>query len=67
MTSPVKRIAIVGAGLAGLATATYLKNAGHHVIAFDQLETAKPVGSGLLIQPTGLTVLNDLGIAENWS
>ncbi len=64
MMDNAKRIAIIGAGPAGLATAIYLKRAGHNVVVFDQFETVKPVGSGLLIQPTGLTVLNDLGIAH---
>ena len=64
MMDKVKQIAIVGAGPAGLAAAIYLKRAGHRVVVFDQFETVKPVGSGLLIQPTGLTVLHDLGIAH---
>ena len=64
MTIHLKKIAVVGAGPAGLATAIYLHRAGHKVVVFDQFESVKPVGSGLLVQPTGLTVLNDLGIAR---
>lgn len=57
-------IAIVGAGPAGLAAALYLKRAGHKVTVFERFEEPKPVGSGLILQPTGLTVLADLGLLD---
>jgi 2-polyprenyl-6-methoxyphenol hydroxylase-like FAD-dependent oxidoreductase len=55
-------IAIVGAGPAGLATALYLKREGHRPVIFERFESVAPVGSGLMLQPTGLTVLHDLGL-----
>lgn len=55
-------IAIAGAGPAGLAAALYLKRAGHNVTVFERFDEPKPVGSGLILQPTGLTVLGDLGL-----
>jgi 2-polyprenyl-6-methoxyphenol hydroxylase-like FAD-dependent oxidoreductase len=55
-------IAIIGAGPAGLATALYAKRAGHVPVIFERFDTAAPVGSGLMLQPTGLTVLDDLGL-----
>jgi len=55
-------IAIVGAGPAGLAAALYLKRAGHRVTVFERFDLPAPVGSGLILQPTGLTVLADLGL-----
>ncbi len=55
-------IAIVGAGPAGLATALYLKRQGHRPVIFERFESVAPVGSGLMLQPTGLTVLHDLGL-----
>lgn len=58
-------IAIAGAGPAGLATALYLKRAGHRVTVFDRFDEPKPVGSGLILQPTGLTVLADLGLLDD--
>lgn len=58
-------IAIAGAGPAGLATALYLKRAGHRVTVFERFEQPKPVGSGLILQPTGLTVLADLGLLDD--
>jgi len=55
-------IAIAGAGPAGLAAALYLRRAGHKVTVFERFDEPKPVGSGLILQPTGLTVLGDLGL-----
>ncbi|WP_287219138.1 NAD(P)/FAD-dependent oxidoreductase [Mesorhizobium sp.] len=58
-------IAIAGAGPAGLAAAVYLKRAGHRVTIFERFDEPKPVGSGLILQPTGLTVLADLGVLDD--
>ena len=58
-------IAVAGAGPAGLASALHFKRAGHHVAVFERFAVPKPVGSGLILQPTGLTVLADLGLLEN--
>lgn len=55
-------IAICGAGPAGLAAALFLHRAGHRVTVFERFETAKPIGSGLILQPTGLAVLDALGL-----
>ena len=57
-------IAIIGAGPAGLASALYLRRAGHRVVIFERFENATPIGSGLMLQPTGLAVLRDLGLDE---
>ena len=64
MTKPL-RIAIVGAGPAGLAAALYLKRADHQVTLFERFAEAAPLGSGLILQPTGLTVLDDLGLFDD--
>ncbi|MER9297646.1 FAD-dependent monooxygenase [Mesorhizobium sp. M0621] len=45
--------------------ALYLKRAGHRVTVFERFEEPKPVGSGLILQPTGLTVLADLGLLDD--
>lgn len=57
-------IAIVGAGPAGLAAALLLHRAGHRVTVFERFETPRPLGSGLILQPTGLTVLQHLGLLD---
>lgn len=55
-------IAIAGAGPAGLAAALYLKRDGHRVTVYERFAEPKPLGSGLILQPTGLSVLADLGL-----
>ena len=55
-------IAIAGAGPAGLAAALSLHRDGHRVRVFERFETAQPIGSGLILQPTGQAVLADLGL-----
>jgi 2-polyprenyl-6-methoxyphenol hydroxylase-like FAD-dependent oxidoreductase len=57
-------IAIAGAGVGGLASAILLARAGHPVTVYDQFEAAGPVGSGLMLQETGLTILAALGLRE---
>ena len=57
-------IAICGAGPAGLAAALALHRSGHSVTIFDQFDRPKPIGSGLILQPTGLAVLDWLGLGD---
>lgn len=57
-------IAIVGAGTAGLASAALLARDGHRVTVFEKNESIDPVGAGLLLQPTGLSVLHELGVFD---
>ncbi len=57
-------IGIAGAGVAGLAAAALLARDGHRVTVFDRFDAPAPVGSGLMIQPMGLAVLEALGLAE---
>jgi len=55
-------IAITGCGPAGLSAAIFLHDQGHKVSLFEQFDTPGPVGSGLMLQPTGLQVLDNLGL-----
>lgn len=55
------RVAIAGAGTAGLATAAFLAEAGHDVTVYERAAELAPVGAGLLMQPTGMAVLERLG------
>ena len=59
------RIAIIGAGMGGLAAACFLADQGHEIAIFDQFEHPKPVGSGLVIQPVGQRVLADIGALDH--
>lgn len=54
-------IAITGCGPAGLAAALALSRQGHAIQLFDQFDVPKPLGSGLILQPPGLAVLDWLG------
>jgi 2-polyprenyl-6-methoxyphenol hydroxylase-like FAD-dependent oxidoreductase len=55
-------IAIAGCGIAGLACASLLRARGARVVVFDKLETPAPLGSGLILQPVGLRVLEEIGV-----
>lgn len=57
-------IAVAGCGPAGLAAALLLHRDGHRVTLFERFDAPKPVGSGLMIQPTGQAVLHALGLDE---
>lgn len=57
-------IAVVGCGISGLAAALLLHRQGHAVTLYERFEAPRPVGSGLMVQPTGLAVLAALGLAE---
>ena len=58
------KVAICGAGPAGLAMALMLRRHGHDVDLIERFERPSPVGSGLILQPTGLSVLAGLGLYE---
>ncbi len=58
----LRDIAILGAGPAGLASALLLDRLGYRVTLFERFEAPRPLGSGLILQPTGLAVLAELGL-----
>jgi salicylate hydroxylase len=57
-------IAIAGCGVAGLACATLLRARGARVVVYDRLQTPQPLGSGLILQPVGLHVLDEIGVGS---
>ena len=59
-----RRAAVVGCGLGGMGAALALARRGVEVTLFEEFAEPRPVGSGLLLQPTGLKALDRLGLGE---
>jgi len=62
VSAPIRSIAVVGAGVAGLATALACARAGHRVQVFEQVREFAPVGAGIQLGPNATRVLHDLGL-----
>ena len=56
------KVAVVGAGPAGLATAWKLAEQNHQVCVFERKVDLTTQGSGVLIQSIGLAALKELGV-----
>lgn len=59
-----REIVVAGAGVGGLAAALFLARAGRRVVVAERFVAPHPVGSGLILQPTGLSALDALGLGE---
>lgn len=57
-------VAIVGAGVAGAAAAIRLAERGVAVDLYEAVPEPKPIGAGLLLQPTGQRVLTAMGLLD---
>jgi 2-polyprenyl-6-methoxyphenol hydroxylase-like FAD-dependent oxidoreductase len=58
------KIAITGAGIAGLTTAIALKKIGFEADVFEAAPSLEPVGAGLGLAPNALKALDYLGMAD---
>jgi 2-polyprenyl-6-methoxyphenol hydroxylase-like FAD-dependent oxidoreductase len=58
------KIAIVGAGIGGLAAAALLRRVGHDVHVYEQAPRFARVGAGIQMAPNAVKVLRGLGIEE---
>jgi 2-polyprenyl-6-methoxyphenol hydroxylase-like FAD-dependent oxidoreductase len=58
-------IGIIGCGFAGGAAAAFLARAGHRVTVYERVPEPSAVGAGILLQPTGLAVLEELGLSHD--
>lgn len=61
------RIAVVGAGIGGLAAAAGLQRAGAQVAVFERAAEVRAAGSGLSIFANGLRALEFLGLGEQFA
>jgi 2-polyprenyl-6-methoxyphenol hydroxylase-like FAD-dependent oxidoreductase len=57
------RVAIVGGGIAGLASAVFLARAGRDVTIYEAMPRLPPEGTGILLQPAGFDVLQRMDLA----
>ncbi|MET0746816.1 MAG: FAD-dependent monooxygenase [Rhizobium sp.] len=61
---PVKHVAIIGAGIAGLTAALSLARHGIESDIFEQAEVLTEVGAGLQISPNASRILRELGLLD---
>lgn len=61
---PEPTVAIVGAGVAGAAAAIRLAERGVAVELYEAVPEPRPIGAGLLLQPTGQRVLAAMGLLD---
>lgn len=57
-------VGIIGGGTAGSAAAILLARAGHRITVYERVPDPRPVGAGIVIQPTGMVALSRLGLLE---
>ncbi len=58
------KVGIVGCGTAGAAAAIMLARQGVDVSVFERVHEPKPVGAGIMLQPTGQAVLARMGLLQ---
>jgi 2-polyprenyl-6-methoxyphenol hydroxylase-like FAD-dependent oxidoreductase len=61
------RVAIVGAGLGGLAAARFLRKADIDVTVYEQARELHEVGAGIVVPPNMVRPLHKLGLAAELS
>ncbi|WP_405863717.1 FAD-dependent monooxygenase [Streptomyces sp. NBC_00005] len=59
--TPDLRVAVVGGGIGGLATAAFLHRAGIKATVYEQAPALTEVGAGLVVSPNAVRLLRSLG------
>jgi 2-polyprenyl-6-methoxyphenol hydroxylase-like FAD-dependent oxidoreductase len=57
-------VAVVGTGTVGSATALFLARQGHRVTVYEKVDDPRTVGAGIMLQPSGMAVLRQLGLEQ---
>lgn len=55
-------VGVIGCGTAGPAAALLLARRGHHVTIYEKVAAPRPIGAGIILQPTGQAVLRALSL-----
>lgn len=58
------RIAVIGAGIAGLVAACSLQRAGHHVVVYEQRDEPNADGAGLTLFGNAFAALDAVGLGD---
>lgn len=64
MAAAAERIAIAGAGIAGLTAAIAFAQRGFPVIVFERAEVLQEIGAGLQLSPNATRILKRLGVLD---
>ncbi|HEX2538888.1 MAG TPA: NAD(P)-binding protein, partial [Pseudolabrys sp.] len=64
MTNKKLQIAVVGAGMGGLAVAATLRQAGFDVAVYEQASRFGRIGAGIQMMPNSMKVLRRIGIED---
>ena len=64
MTQPIERVAVVGAGIAGLSIAIALHDAGVPVVVLEQASRLGEVGAGIGLTASSLRFFDEHGLGE---
>ncbi|MCR1288878.1 FAD-dependent oxidoreductase [Shouchella clausii] len=59
-----KHVAIIGSGVAGVATALFLKKAGIESTIYESRSAEIETGAGFLLSPNGVKVLGEIGCKD---
>src|SRR5215467_11204159 len=65
--APKPRIAIVGAGIGGLAAALFLRRRGLDATVYEQAVELVEVGAGIVVAPNMVRLLQELGLGAELS
>ena len=60
-----KHVAVIGAGIAGLALGCVLKKEGIKSIIFEKSQTVSNYGAGISISENGINILKKIGVYES--